>query len=307
MLLAALILAEYNPLEAAFESGKTRLTEVSDSTRTRSIPIKLYVPSSPGAWPVILFSHGLGGSREGSVFLGKHWSARGYFCVFLQHPGSDESVWRDVPIRERMAAMRKAASGAEFRSRILDVDRVLDALESWNEAGAWKGLLALDKIGLAGHSFGAVTTQAVSGQSFPGVANFTDPRIRAALPMSPSSPAIGSAESAFGKVDIPWLLMTGTRDDSVISNTKADDRLAVFQALPPGSKYELVLDGAEHSVFTDRALPGDRSPRNPKHHEAILALSTAFWDAYLGGRTEAKRYLAGRPPVLDQADSFKAK
>jgi predicted dienelactone hydrolase len=59
----------------------------------------------PGAAPVVLFSHGLGGSRTGSVFLGEHWAARGYVAVFLQHPGSDDSIWKDKPWQERMRAM----------------------------------------------------------------------------------------------------------------------------------------------------------------------------------------------------------
>ncbi len=32
-----------------------------------------------------------------------------------------------------------------------------------------------------------------------------------------------------------------------------------LSALPAGNKYELVLDKAEHSVFTDRPLPGDKT------------------------------------------------
>lgn len=43
----------------------------------------------------------------------------------------------------------------------------------------------------------------------------------------------------------------------------------------------MALHNPEHSAFTDRPLPGDTDPRNPNHHRAILALSTAFWDAYL--------------------------
>jgi hypothetical protein len=160
---------------------------------------------------------------------------------------------------------------------------------------------------MSGHSFGALTTQAVSGQALPGGTGFTDRRIKAALPMSPSSPAQGTPESAFGKVQIPWMLMTGTEDDSIISNTKAQDRLTVFKALPPGSKHELVLFGAEHSVFTDRSLPTDKKPRNPKHHPSILALSTAFWDATLLENQEARGYLGSRPPVLDPEDSFQSK
>src|SRR5689334_6039061 len=85
--------------------------EVKDDARDREIPIRLFLPAKREAAPVVLFSHGLGGSRAGSKFLGEHWAGRGYVVVFLQHPGSDESVWRNQPQAERAAAMRKAASG----------------------------------------------------------------------------------------------------------------------------------------------------------------------------------------------------
>ena len=123
--------------------------------------------------------------------------------------------------------------------------------------------------------------QAVSGQVAPGgKAIFTDPRIKAAIIFSPSSPAVGTAKDAFGQVKIPWMLMTGTKDlVPLLTKTDMKSRLAVFPALPPGGKYELVLDRGEHSAFTDRPLPGDTEKRNPNHHRVILALSTAFWDA----------------------------
>lgn len=86
-------------------------------------------------------------------------------------------------------------------------------------------------------------------------------------------------------------------------------RLAVFPSLPPGSKYALVLFRAEHSAFTDRALPGDSEPRNPNHHRIVLALSTAFWDAYLGKDPEARKWLDGDGPrsVLEARDTWQIK
>ena len=51
---------------------------------------------------------------------------------------------------------------------------------------------------MCGHSFGAVTTEAVSGESFSMTGRqFTDPRITAAIAFSPSSPKRGSAAQAF--------------------------------------------------------------------------------------------------------------
>jgi hypothetical protein len=83
----------------------------------------------------------------------------------------------------------------------------------------------------------------------------------------------------------------------------------VYPALPPGGKYELVLEGAEHSAFSDRALPGDRERRNPDHHRAILALSTAFLDAWLRDDGASRKWLDGDGPrsVLEKGDRWQRK
>jgi predicted dienelactone hydrolase len=199
-----------------------------------------------------------------------------------------------------------------FMLRVQDVPAVLDQLTLWQKSGdhALAGRLDLEHVGMSGHSFGAITTQAVSGQSVAlGGQRFTDARIKAALPMSHSPPRRGSAADAFAQVKIPWLLMTGTLDDSIIADFTPEDRAKVFASLPPGGNYELNLHNAEHSAFTDRALPGDKQPRNPNHHRAILALSTAFWDAYLRSNAEAKAWLDGDGPrgVLEKDDRWQSK
>ena len=121
--------------------------------------------------------------------------------------------------------------------------------------------------------------------------------------------ARSSPQDALGKVTLPWLLMTGTNDISRIGNTDLDSRLAVFPALPPGDKYELVLYGAEHSAFTDRDLPGNHPPRNPNHHRVILALTTAFRDTYLRNDAAAREWLRGDGPnsVLEENDRWRLK
>ena len=187
----------YNPLAVTAQHGPAPLElTVTDAARKRELPIRVYLPAKKTAAPVVLFSHGLGGSREGSAFLGKHWAARGYVCVFLQHPGSDTSVWRGKPVTEVLGAMKKAASLENFLLRVKDVSVVLDQLERWNaQSGhALGGRLDMERVGMSGHSFGAITTEAVSGQVVPGgKALFTDPRIKAAIIFSPSSPAVGHA------------------------------------------------------------------------------------------------------------------
>src|SRR5271170_3301939 len=68
-----------------------------DASRNRKVPVKIYYPNtSDGVFPVIIFSHGLGGSREGYEYLGRHWAACGYVSVHVQHLGSDNRVWQDA-------------------------------------------------------------------------------------------------------------------------------------------------------------------------------------------------------------------
>lgn len=306
------VAGEYNPLAISYAFTPSTLDlAVKDARRDRSVPVLIYLPDATNAASVVMFSHGLGGSRKGCAYLGKHWAARGYVAVFVQHPGSDDSVWKNAAGSERMKAMEKAAGGKNYLLRVKDVPVVLDQLEKWNieQGHALKGRMDLEHIGMSGHSFGAVTTQAVSGQTVGrGRITFTDPRIKAAIAFSPSTPQRGKAEDAF-HVRIPWMLMTGTKDISIIGNADMASRLAVYPALPPGGKFELVLHNAEHSAFSDRALPGDTESRNPNHHRAILALSTAFWDCYLREDKAALEWLNGEGPrsILERPDRWQHK
>ena len=38
---------------------------VRDEARQREIPLRVYLPASTAPAPIVLFSHGLGGNREG--------------------------------------------------------------------------------------------------------------------------------------------------------------------------------------------------------------------------------------------------
>lgn len=324
---------EYDPLQVKSEKVDTLSLVARDPTRDRDIPLRVYLPrfeedrssgitrelsadtSIPAAVPVLLFSHGLGGSRDACQYLGKHWSSRNYVAVFMQHAGSDETVWSDVPLRERRQALQRAASRQNSLARTEDVHAVLEQLSRWqNEEGhPLYGRLDTNKIGMSGHSFGARTTQAVAGQRSVRRtdADKFDGRIHAAIMFSPSVPEGMDPKRAFGQVSIPWLLMTGTKDDSPIGNTTPESRLRVYPALPPGSKYELVLHNAEHSAFNDRAgsrLIG-RGTKNPNHHVAIKAISTAFWDAHLREETSARAWLDGPSvhAILDPQDRWQKK
>ena len=268
----------------------------------RKVPIKVYFPKSKTAkkLPVIMMSHGLGGSREIGNYLGLHWAKNGFVVVAMQHKGSDIEIIKGKQRREYVKTFKKAMSLENFLNRVDDVSESIDQVSKWNadRSHALYGKLDLQKIGMCGHSFGAVTTQAVSGQSFPVVGQkYTDKRIKAAFAMSPSSSRFrkkadaNEAKKAFGEVSIPWLRMTGTADKAFMTpHVDVVNRKKVYSGLPAGDKYQLVLNKANHMAFSDKTILG-KNHKNPKHHQAIQAISTAFFKAYLSNDKKAKNWL----------------
>ncbi len=154
-----------------------------------------------------------------------------------------------------------------------------------------KGLVDPNAIGMAGHSFGAWTTLAVTGQKLPGGFTFTDPRIKSAIAMS--APVPGGAEKAvgvFANIAIPVFHMTGTRDNSPIGETKAADRRIPYdQSKTPGTCL-LILNGADHMTFSGHIMNAF-SADDARYQSIVLAASTAFWDATLRNDASARTWL----------------
>jgi predicted dienelactone hydrolase len=277
--------------------------EPRDETRSRNVPLKVYLTDDSDAspQPIVLFSHGLGGSRENSVYLAEHWAKAGYVAVFIQHIGSDDSVWKDVPLRERFAAMKNAASLKSSRDRISDVSFVINQLEAWNTETDHPlcGKLDLEWIGMSGHSFGSRTTAAVMGQRFPFNREFTESRLDAFLLLSPAVGRGHNAATAYGHIQVPVMCMTGSDDKSPLDpSVTPQSRREVYAAMPAGDKYELVFAGGTHMAFSDRPIRL-REQRDPRIHPAIQQISTAFWDAYLKRDRQAKAWLQSARPRQD--------
>lgn len=293
--------------------------EWRDASRDRTIPVKFYYPAtSAKPLPVIVWSHGLGGSREGYEYLGRHWASKGYVSVHLQHAGSDREVLRSG---RPMQAMKKAAADPEAaRNRPLDVKFAVDRLP---EVTALEGRLDLQRLGVGGHSFGAWTTMAVAGQKFPVRTDWADPRFRAALAMSapvPRQRAEEELQEAYGSIRIPLFLMTGTRDETPFDppGAGAPQRRLPYDGMKGPDKLLLIFEGGDHMVFSGRvAAKGfeflNRGPRDDaadeRRRKLILDASTAFWNAYLKDDAQARRWLLGGgfAGVLGAGGTFEVK
>jgi predicted dienelactone hydrolase len=278
-----------------------------DATRQREIPVRLRVPPAPGPWPLVMYSHGLGGSREGGDAWGKAWAAAGIVVLHLQHPGSDANVWRDGP-----AALRAAANAQQLIDRVADVRFALDEAERRRAAGAqpWASVMP-GAIGIAGHSFGARTVQALAGEKFPVPTQLSEPRLRAYIALSPSTNTQVALQEQLAGVQRPFLAVTGSLDgDPFGAFSGGESRAKVFDALPAAHRALLWLAGADHMSFAgnaERRISGAgllrRQPGalalEPAQHALIARVSTLWWRWHLlgdGAAQAALRQLEGLAP-----------
>jgi predicted esterase len=268
--------------------------EWHDATRNRAVPARLYWPELPQTTgtaaakvPLVVFSHGMGGSRMGYSHLGRHWAEQGFASLHVQHIGSDREVWRTGAMRifSLFTTLRAAASEEQAIARAKDVSFGISSLLA-DEALASR--IDRNAIAVAGHSYGANTALLVSGAQV--VRNgepltLRDERVKAAIILSaPPFHGEGDMRPILQGISIPTLHVTGTADNIMIPgySSNADDRVDVYQATGGPRKWLAVFKDATHSIFTDRI---DRAgfELNQTVKRATRELTATFLRAALKG------------------------
>jgi predicted dienelactone hydrolase len=301
-----LILASANSCEANGRSetmdaasGYT-MTDGSfrDESRDRTVPYRLYAPAVlKGVYPVILVSHGIGGSREAMPYLGRRLAESGYVALHLQHTGTDSSVWqRTNSLPDVYRALRQAMWDANAaRLRFQDVPFTVRELARLNHQGPLAGHLDLTCIGMAGHSYGGVSTMVAAGQRMGpgGQWFFKEPSIKAGLVMSPNVPIQGGDLGAlYRDITIPLFHITGTKDGNAVPGNNEFEpiqRTIPYETLTIPNQYLLVLDGAGHNAFSGLEHgPHAHGPeKQTRYTRAVQEGAVLFFDAYLKGNAAA--------------------
>ena len=311
----------FSAVPLVFAQSPAYLDETwQDIRHQRAVPVRVRWPQGAApvdGWPVVIYSHGLGGSRAGGDVWGQAWANAGFVVLHVQHAGSDIDAVRAVAssFRDR-AALRTLGSADQLLARLQDVVFVLDEIARRKNLmsaidKAWR-FIRTDGVGVAGHSFGAHTTLGAGGQSYPGYEGIKESRIGGLIALSPTMPASGDAKRAFSAVTLPTLCITGTRDSDVVGNgATPDQRAAVFGALPAGNKAMLLLKDADHMTFggsTGRVA--GILPREPvttqlqsQHHSLIVRITTDWWRAHLMGEVTAAARLQ-KPIGLTAQDAW---
>jgi predicted dienelactone hydrolase len=299
------------PLVVASAAEQADVT-LLDAKRGRSVECRIHFPGAGDALPLIVFSHGFGGDRTAFTAISQHWADHGYVVVHPSHQDgfgrsgakkgaakADEESAPTVGGRRAGALRGNLAGGglaglmsdpAKVEGRVRDVTFILDALgQIYEKVPALKGRIDVSRVGVGGHSYGAYTSMLIGGVTVDlggqKARSFGDPRVRCILPVSAQGTGQqGLTEGSWKNLKLPMMTITGSRDQGA-GGQGSEWKKEPFTFSPPGDKYLLFIEGANHVSF------GGFGGRESDITRVVKAATLAYWDAYLRGDAGAKASL----------------
>lgn len=281
-----------------------------DKTRNnRPIKIKIYYPEDyisghmgVEKLPLVFWSHGLGGSADGAAFLSRYIASHGYVMVHIQHHGTDTTIWEGKEGHPWDVIRATEITRDMTLNRFGDIPFILDNLAEFLINHQTIARMAdANNVGMSGHSFGALTTQILSGMLFPNKENdlisFYDPRFKSSIAYSPGDIShLGDFDegAAYDAIKIPILHITGTEDKSPLTNEGYEIRLKAFEGSPTDKmKKLLVIKDADHMVFAGSRGKLGANKHREKHEDILKVFALAYWDATLKNNIAAQEWLTG--------------
>jgi dienelactone hydrolase len=249
-----------------------------------NLPLRSRVGATPakGPHPLIIFSHGAGGTPEGHLFLITHLASHGFVVAAPLHRDCDLGC---SPSGELLRGPELAVLRPD------DVKATLDALleASGSSDLLLENLVDPDRIGVAGFSFGGYSAlREMEG----------DPRIQAAVLLAPNT-VLPSTSLDPAKVSKPLMFLQGEWDANIpISLTST-----FYESIPASAPehWFVVVHRAGHFFATNECLPGRGgvppcSQSLPQHQAAtvIKRWATPFLLAYVA---QDENYLSLTEPI----------
>lgn len=268
--------------------------QIHDPGTKRTIRLRIRLPLSEGPAPLIVYSPGLGSGLSNGAAWCEAWRQDGYVVVTLAHPITDEGLW-DTSRRSFRANLAAALAHEQYALRVMDCRF---AIRHCIDAPDIGGGIDAGRIGIAGHSYGALTVQALAREP-------RDLAIKAAVAFSPGARSPVAARQMV-MARLPFFCVTGDHDNYVTVR-KGDDarqlgvplrnRISVYENLPIGDKQLLVLTQADHMSFAGEPVDARKFSRDisaPDRTDAevwqkAVTATSLFWRHYLGSEPVMSR------------------
>jgi predicted dienelactone hydrolase len=242
-----------------------------------SLKIEIALPAAEPPWPLLIYSHGLGGGLSSGARWKSYWQKAGFICVSLIHENTSDAIFKLIDPKKIKDAISFTLVKNQVPARCKELSSTLDYL--LNPKVLLSNYIDVKNIAVAGHSYGALTAMSLAGRE--SALNLRDQRIGAAIALSPGVGSLASAKT-MTKVSIPFMCVTGSLDSYVEigpehhrirAGVPLENRVAVFQNLPRGNKSMLFIQGADHMQFSgdpeESRFFSRAGPRVERYHAAV--------------------------------------
>lgn len=301
---------EYTPSPGALKVVDSGVLKLHDAARDKDLLLRIQYATADdehvGPFPLVVFSHGAGGSGDAFGSLSNYLASNGYVVIHPTHSDSLSLLSRDerrTEGRDLLRDPRGIVKKVNLPDRVADVKFILDSLDDIEKLIDKPGLIDRDRMGMAGHSAGAMTTQVLGGMEFvlggralKGLA-MSEPRFDALAVISGAGTTRKTiTEDSWKNVTRPWLVITGSKDVSAASDETPESRQHPYNYAPAdGTKYLLFIDGATHSSYQGKGPGSMLDGAAPKNLDWIAETTNisvlAFFDAYVKGNDAARTWL----------------
>jgi len=250
--------------------------------------LDVHHPIGDGTFPVIVFFHGAMCHPPGYATIADYWAERGYVVIMPAHP--------QFGTRGRPDSQRALET---FLAQIAEMSFIVDSLDAIAaQIEPLQNRIDATRIAASGHSMGALVSSAVTGLTRSDVdgnpVNFKDDRFDVAVLLSGPGPLPNTPEGAWDSMTVPTLATTGTKDHANRGGEGATWtwRLGTFELTPPGDKYALVVDEADHFLGGMLCAERGTGELDQEAFDIVASTSTNFLDAYLKQNATAREALS---------------
>lgn len=312
----------YKPLPGPLHMVERETLVLHDDARDVDLPLRVSFPREDGRYPLIIFSHGLFGSKDAYQPLVEHWVSHGYVVIRPTHGDSLSLLSEKQRRRLRGRSLGRLARSRRFTQywddRVYDVRLLLDSLDQIEQqVHGLAGRIDRTRIAHGGHSFGAHTSMLLAGLTLYAPSGrslqLADDRLHGFVFISPQGPGRTVRPESYHTIRGPVLMITGSNDSSPVAapNQPPHDarwRLQAWENLPDGpDRYLLFIEGAYHGfggITGHQPWPGS-GPLDEDQVRYVKTTTLAFWDACLKDDPQARRYL--RSGTIEAASDGEAK
>jgi len=233
------------PISEQVELPPFMIKHIQDVNSNSYMDASLKSTTKP--YPLVIFSHGLGGMRMQNTIQMEELASRGFIALAMDHPfDANITLFNDGSSADYRSAIEGEVTTEVFwdirlpqiNTRVADVSFVLDYIKDiqGGDDSFWN-MIDLERVGIMGHSFGGGTAI---------VASSRDTRLDACIALDGWLVPIEQSIIKNG-LNIPFLFMGQTYWPNPVNYENLDTLIAASTA----SAEKLILDGTKHFDYSD--------------------------------------------------------